>query len=550
MSVAAVTRQQFLDDVTNNVGVTFLGQELRCARCHDHKFDPIPTRDYYSMQAIFAPVQFADRAVAYQPYENTDGFQEGEERIQRLKKAGGVKSLTTLRKEEWPVAEFDADTEKKGHGKVNHKRGQNLDRELKRYKPLAFSVYSGPERTLQSTRVISEMPGNRSGRAPTVHILTGGSIESPGEVVSADVLSVIDGDESSLSIPQSLTGRRAALADWLASPQNPLTARVMVNRIWHYHFGRGLAGNANNFGATGKKPTHPELLDFLADYFMRNGWSAKKLHRLIVTSETWRRASGPVPAKIKKIDPGNTRYSYFTPRRLSAEQLRDSMLLVTGELNLRPGGIPARPEINLEVAMQPRHIMGSVGPAYQPSRTPEERNRRTVYAERIRTLRDPMLVTFNQPGLDTSCEQRDNSTTTPQAFTLLNSTNSFDRALAFSNRLGKISPESPDEQIKLAFRLAFGRDATQRELDRCKIHYEEMLRLHRAQQPQPVEPPNYVIREMVEEMTGLKFYWVEDLDIYQDYVPDLKPRDVTAEVRAMADVCLVLFNSNEFIYIY
>ena len=550
MSVAAVTRQQYLDDITNNVGVTFLGQELRCAKCHDHKFDPIPTRDYYSMQAIFAPVQFADRTVVYQNYENTDGFTEGEERIRRLQKAGGVKSLKSIPKEKWPVEEFDADTEKKGQSKVNGKRKQFLDRELKRYKTLAFSVYSGPERTLQSNRIMFEMPGNRSGPAPTVHILTGGSIESPGAVAAANVLSVVDAKDSSLKIPQSLVGRRAALADWLTDPKHPLTARVMVNRIWHYHFGRGLAGNPNNFGATGKKPTHPELLDFLADYFIRNNWSAKKLHRLIVTSETWKRASGRVPVKTKEVDPDNTLYSHFTPRRLSAEELRDSMLLVTGELNLRQGGIPARPEINLEVAMQPRHIMGSVGPAYQPSRTPEERNRRTVYAERIRTLRDPMLEVFNQPGLDTSCEQRDDSTTTPQSFTMLNSANSFDRALGLANRLDKISNKSPDKRINLAFRFAFGRDASPLEADRCRKHYDEMLLLHKDQKPQKVQPPKYVIREMVEEMTGLAFYWVEDLDVYHNYVPDLKPWDVSAEVRAMADVCLVLFNSNEFMYVY
>jgi len=548
MSVAAVTRQQYLDDITNIVGVTFLGHELRCASCHDHKFDPIPTRDYYSMQAVFAPVQFADRSVDYQPNENVGGFKEGEARIRRLQKSGGIKSLNTVPKKEWPVAEFDADSEKKGHNKVNNKRRQILERELKRYKPLAFSVYSGPDRQFLSNRVITE-PGKRGGTPPSVHILKGGSLESPGEMVAAGILSVIESEVPSFIVPQSTVGRRAALAEWLTDSRHPLTARVMVNRVWQYHFGRGLAGNPNNFGATGKKPTNPELLDFLAGYFVSHGWSIKKLHRLILTSQAWQRASGPVHEIAKEIDPNNELYSYFTPRRLSAEELRDSMLLVSGELNPEQGGIPARPEINMEVAMQPRHIMGSVAPAYQPDRTASRRNRRTIFTERIRTLRDPMLEVFNQPGLDTSCELRDASTITPQAFTLLNSVNSFDRALALAKRLADASG-SPEKQIKHGFRLALGREASQLEIRRCRSHYEEMLALPENKEPTKVEPPKYIVREMVEEMTGLAFYWVEDLDVYQDYVPDLKPWSVSAEIRAMADICLVLFNSNEFIYVY
>lgn len=529
MSVAAVTRQQFLDDVTNIVGVTFLGHELRCAKCHDHKFDPIPTRDYYSIQAVFAPVQFKDRNLAYMPVENTEGFADRKARIQRLQKASGAKSLTTIPRDKWPVPEFDEDTDKKGRAKVNNKRRQILNRELNRFKPLAYSV--------------------QSGGSDEVHILTGGSLESPGELVKPAVLSVLD-QTASIAVSDRKSGRRADFAAWLTDQRNPLTARVMVNRVWQYHFGKALAGNPNNFGSTGKKPTHPELLDFLADWFMQNGWSLKKLHRLIVTSDTWQRASGPVPATTKEGDPDNLLYSYFTPRRLSAEELRDSMLAVSGELNFKAGGLPVRPEINMEVAMQPRHIMGSVAPAWQPSKTPAERNRRTVYTERIRTLRDPMMEVFNQPGLDASCEQRDSSTITPQAFTLLNSQNSFDRALAFADRLNTAAPGDVEKQLTEAFRLAFNRVPTAFEINRCRSHFQTMLAEQQTSKPESVEYPKYVIRQMVEEMTGLTFYWVEDLDMYEDYVPDLKPWNAPAEVRAMADVCLVLLNSNEFIYIY
>jgi mono/diheme cytochrome c family protein len=556
MSVAAVTRQQFLDDVTNSVGVTFLAHELRCASCHDHKFDPIPTRDYYSMQAVFASVQFADVPLPYQAYENTDGFVEAEVRVKRQQAAGGVKSLKTLAKTEWPVEEWDQDSEVKGHAKVNNKRKQILARELKRFRPLAYSLYSGPDRPFQSNRAIVG-PGKRNGNARAVNILTGGSIETPGEQVPASVLSVIsrwsveNAPAFSDGFPQTTSGRRAALAKWLSDPNNPLPARVIANRVWQYHFGRGLAANPSNFGATGTKPTHPELLDFLANYLVENRWSLKKLHRLIVSSKAWRRAAGLVAKAVDEKDPDNQLYARFTPRRLTAEELRDSMLAVSGELNRQMGGIPARPEINMEVAMQPRHIMGSVAPAYQPDRTPARRNRRTIYAERIRTMRDPLLEVFNQPGLDTSCERRDASTITPQAFTLFNSQNSHDRSLALASRIAK-TKATLNERIQAAFQASFGRDATMDELATCKKHYNRTLALRKkTDQKATSQYPNHVVRQMVEEMTGLTFYWVEDLDVYRDdYQADLKPWDVDEETRVLADICLVLFNSNEFIYVY
>ena len=551
MSVAAVTRQQFLDDVTNSVGVTFLAHELRCAKCHDHKFDPIPTRDYYRIMAAFAPVQFADRDVPYLPEENTSGFAAGRERLARLNAMEGVQSLTTIPRELWPVDEFDAETEAKGHAKVRRKRQQFLQREAKRYQPLALGVYSGPDRDFRSTVPVVKMPAppKRKGKAAEIHILTGGSIESPRERVTPGVLSVVTGADGSADLPLETVGRRAALADWIASPDNPLTARVMVNRIWQWHFGTAIAGNPNNFGKTGKKPTHPELLDFLASEFVARGWSIKETHRLIMTSQAYQRASGPVPEELREADPTGELRAWFEPRRLTAEELRDGMLAVSGELNLEMGGLPARPEINMEVAMQPRHIMGSVAPAYQPSRTPAERNRRTIYAERIRTLRDPMLEVFNQPGLDASCERRDASTITPQVFTLFNSQSSYDRAVAMALRLADEFTE-PRKRVQRAFRLAFGREATEDEIADCLEHVALMTAHHREHALQPVEPPTFVIREMVEEMTGLNFYWVEDLDVYQDYVPHTKPWDVSPAMRAWADVCLVLLNSNEFIYVY
>ncbi|MEC8906779.1 MAG: PSD1 and planctomycete cytochrome C domain-containing protein [Verrucomicrobiota bacterium] len=533
MSVKAVTRQQYLDDVVNSVGVTFLANELRCAKCHDHKFDPIPTRDYYRMQAIFAPITFSERKLPWQNFENKKGIKQDHERYQRLMKEKGIRSITSLPEADRPVSQFDEESEKAGHSKINNKRRQQLNYQLKRAKPSVFSVLNGaPDK---------------------IHILKGGSIESPQEEVSPGVLSLFKGSEESASLTDNKFGRRKELAKWITSKDNPLTARVIVNRIWQWHFGQALAGNPNNFGGTGKLPTHPELLDWLAATFIEEGWSIKKLHRHILTSATYQRsATHPDPDTLAKLDPDEISYAVFKPRRLTAEELRDSMLTVSGELNPILGGIPCHPEINEEVAMQPRHIMGSVGPAYQADPLPSQRNRRTLYTERIRTLADPMLEVFNKPGPDLSCERRETATIASQAFTMLNSPIIRSRSLAFAARLEKERPGNLNEQIRRAFRLAYHRMPNDLEMKICLEYLANSKKEHEAHQQERVEVPKYVIRQMVEEMTGQAFWWVEDLDIYAGgkYVPDLKPWDVGPATRALGDLCLILFNSNEFIYIY
>ena len=533
MSVKAVTRQQYLDDVVNSVGVTFLANELRCAKCHDHKFDPIPTRDYYRMQAIFAPVTFSERKLPWQDFENRIGIKKDHERYQRLIKEKGIRSITSLPEADRPVSQFDKESERAGHSKVNNKRRQQLNYQLKRANPSVFSVINGaPDK---------------------IHILKGGSIESPQEEVSPGILSLFEGSEELASLTNNKNGRRKELAKWITSKNNPLTARVIVNRIWQWHFGQGLAGNPNNFGGTGKFPTHPELLDWLAATFIEGDWSVKKIQRYILTSATYQRsASHPDPQALARLDPENISYASFKPRKLTAEELRDSMLAVSGELTPTLGGIPCHPEINEEIAMQPRHIMGSVGPAYQADPLPSQRNRRTLYAERIRTLADPMLEVFNKPGPDLSCERRETATIAPQAFTMLNSPIIRSRALAFAARLQKERPGNINEQVRRAFQLTYHRMPHDIEMKMSLEYLANSKKEHEANQQERVELPKYVVRQMVEEMTGQAFWWVEDLDIYAgpDYVSDLKPWDVGSDTRALGDLCLVLFNSNEFIYIY
>ena len=301
----------------------------------------------------------------------------------------------------------------------------------------------------------------------------------------------------------------------------------------------------------GARPTHPELLDWLAAGFVEHDWSIKRLHRLIMTSATYRRGSRhPTTAPLRRADPDNELLATFPPRRLTAEEIRDSMLAVSGELDLTMGGPGIRPEINTEVALMPRHIMGSVAPAYQPSRTPAERNRRTIYAFRIRSLENPMLEVFNKPGPDLSCETRSATTITPQVFALMNGRSAHARALALANRVARTVRADVDVRIRAAFRLAYGRDPSESERTSARRHVAKMRDHHRRHEPVERRLPTSVEREMVEEMTGLSYHWNERLDIYEDYVGDLSPRDVSAETRALAELCLVLLNSNEFVYVY
>jgi hypothetical protein len=288
----------------------------------------------------------------------------------------------------------------------------------------------------------------------------------------------------------------------------------------------------------------------LADWFIQNRWSIKKLHRLIMMSDTYRRSSHHLDREpVDRVDANNELLSYFPPRRLTAEELRDAMLAVTGELNEQMGGPGVYPEINWEVAMQPRHIMGSIAPAYQPSPTRRQRNRRTVYVFRYRTLANPMLEVFNRPGPDVSCERRDETTVTPQVFALFNGEDVHRRALALAIRLEGLS-EDPQRRIDLAFRLLYGRLPTDEQRQTCLQHVARMTEHHRESEPQQKELPVSVSREMIDEQTGKPFHWTEKLHYMLAYEPDVQPADVAPETRGLAELCLVLLNSSEFVYVY
>ena len=576
-------RQLYLDDVVNAVGETFLSTTMRCFKCHDHKFDPLPTRDYYRMYAVFEPTQLAERPTPFLEQETRGGLKEGETATRKLlafatdkhnalyhkqesaarawfAKAGtnylDEKARQKLPDEEKPPRLVGLSSEEQGRKKVRRQDEWIWERRLERYQPLAQSVYNGPVPNFLNARKLRMNARANNQWRPDSRILGGGSLEAPGAAVTPGVLSglgvPVPGAKASdpYQIKDPLDGRRLALARWIADPGNPLTARSIVNRIWQQHFGEPLAANPNNLGAKGGKPTHPELLDWLAADFVEHGWKFKRLHRLIMESATYRQSGAhPQAAKLAEADPDNHLFAFRAPRRLSAEELRDSLLKATGELNPALGGLPGMPEINMEVALQPRMIQFSLSPAYQPSRTPAERNRRTIYAYRVRGQADPFLETFNQPNPNDSCEARVAETVTPQVFTLLNSDVMSDRAIALALRAEK-EFDTLHLQVKRAVQLAYGRVPDKVEWERLKQHVTKMRAYHAKHEPSAVEYPTAITRSLVEELTGQPFEYEEILPVFEDYVRDRKPADVSARTRALADLCLLLFNSNEFMYIY
>ena len=565
MAVAAVTRQLFLDDVTHHVGQSFLGLTLACARCHDHKFDPIPTKDYYRMQAVFAKTAFARRPLTFLPSESTEGFDQGRKPIQtrleelerrmhdlheaareRLARAKGPEAAANART---TTLQRYLNSEQAELLKLLRKRVIMHKVSVLRFEPLAMTVSNGyvPEWEFLRYRNSYLQPGDYA-RAKT-HVLAGGDIQAPGEEVSPGVLEAVArySDLPAPQIPDRLSGRRSALARWIADPGNPLTSRVLVNRVWQYHFGSGLASNANNFGKMGKKPSHPELLDWLATFFIEQGWSVKAVHRVILYSEAYRRASDhPNRELVDKLDPENIYLARFSPRRLEAEEIRDSMMAVAGELSDFTGGPGTYAQINPDVAHQPRHAMGTLQPVYEAEPTRRRRNRRSVYSFQRRSMMDPMIEVFNGANPDLTCERRESSTVPTQAFALLNAELSRDMALIMAQRLDSL-PEGM--RVESAFRLAFGRDPTSEERDWTAEFVAEMT-AHHAEHPAAARRlPEDIVHTITSELTGERFEFVQPA-YTGPYEHHPHPSEMPAGIRAWADLALALFNSNEFVYVY
>ena len=397
-------RYDQLDDVLGTTASAFLGITLRCARCHDHKFEPFSQEDYYRMLAVFEPLK--------RP-------QSGRKDLDRA--VGTPAELVN------PL--------------------------VAQYRPHAYIWYEqGP-------------------KAPVTHLLHRGDPARPRKEATPGLPEVlVDKQPVPPQQRKHSTGRRLWLARWLTDAKNPLTARVMVNRIWQGHFGRGLVGTPNDFGVVGEPPSHPELLDWLASEFVARGWSIKAIHRLIVSSNTYQQSASTLgrisspsdQPDPRSVDPKNRLLWRWPQQRLQAEAVRDSMLAVSGRLNPQRGGpsvYPTLPRAVLEGQSRPGDGWGKSDARQQ--------HRRSIYIFVKRSLAVPELDLLDSPDTASSCEIRPVSTTAPQALTFLNGAFANETAKELATRVEREAGDGATAQVRRAFELVFCRPATAAEVNSC-----------------------------------------------------------------------------------
>jgi Protein of unknown function (DUF1553)/Protein of unknown function (DUF1549)/Planctomycete cytochrome C len=505
-------RYEYLDDMIGTIGRGVLGLTVNCARCHNHKFDPISQKDYYRMQASLfgyvetdyplapkeevearerknaeingkvAPLRQQVREIdepyrarlAEEKYKKYPANVQQAIAIPEAKRTPGEALLAgqVIRTTSVSAAEIDrvmapADQTRK---KALNQQIRALESSRPAPLPLAAVVTDGdyrfapdgpgdepaPGKGVKQEAVegsfLFKGPGHY--QPPPSYFLIRGDIESRGSLMKPGFLEVITSGNPPVEIPPangSTSGRRRALAEWLGSEENPLTARVIVNRIWSHHFGQGIVPTLDNFGKMGEMPSHPELLDWLAVEFMSRGWSIKQMHRLIMTSSAYQMAS-------QFEDPGNSekesenKYLWRFPlQRLEAETVRDEILAASGALDRKIGGPPVFPPIAPEIlASMSEGIWKreSDGPAVW---------RRSVYVYRKRGLVFPFFEVFDLPDQNTSCGRRNVSTVPTQALTLLNDEFVHRQAKLFADRVREAAPGDAAKQVELAYRIALSR---------------------------------------------------------------------------------------------
>ena len=409
-----------LEDTIDNLGKTFLGLSVQCARCHDHKFDPIPTADYYALYGILDSSVFPSPGAEHLPYRSNFVYRVGADKAREVlaEYEQGITSWNDREREKFREYQSFQNMLITTPGRNRIVVWDELQ-ELRAER----AVFARTEPPLETAYAISEGVGKDS------HIHQAGDPRSKGPEVRRGFLQILGGAK----LPPSYEGSgRRLLADWIADEGNPLTARVMVNRIWHHHFGTGLVNTTSDFGVRGTPPTHPELLDYLARYFIDSGWSVKAMHRLIVHSRAYRQVSSDTRHNFDK-DPQNRLVWRFNRRRLDAEQIRDSILAFSGDLDLSKGGRHPFPHRRTYFYRQ-----------HEPFAEHFPTNRRSVYIMQGRIQKNPYLDLFDGPDGNLPMSERKATTTTLQALFLMNSEFMHEQAQAMAERWSAELPVRAD----------------------------------------------------------------------------------------------------------
>jgi hypothetical protein len=556
-------RYDYLDDMIATTSRAFLGMTVACARCHDHKFDPISQLDYYRMMGIFFPYIDYDHPLA--PPEQAAAYEARKaevdakirplrDQIRRLEepyiKAAFEKRLKTFpedvqaavhtpEEQRTPGQKLLAEQVLSTQGMLarrievsaadREKRAalqaqiRELSKQLPPPLPVAAGIRDGDYRFTPDGPGDTPLPGTTAKRIrpdfegsfvpvagqtynPPPLYFPAMSEPGKGALIEPGFLSVITGGGPAKIPPPAngrlSSGRRRALAEWIASPENPLTARVMVNRLWHHHFGRGLVTTPSNFGRMGTLPSHPELLDWLATEFIRQGWSVKAMHRLILTSQAYQMQSGFYRGANFEKDPNNIYLWRFPMRRVEAEIVRDLILSASGQLNLEAGGPPFFPSLPAAVHEEVKRVGKWVLTKEEPSTW-----RRSIYSYWKRARKHPMFEVFDQPDTMVTCERRNTTTVPTQALTLLNNEFVLLQSQYFAGRVRQLAGDDPAAQVQTAYHLALSRDPRSREMT-DNLRFLEEQRVHHSAKPEG-----------------------------------------DAALLALTDLCNVLMNLNEFFYV-
>lgn len=549
-----VRRQSEMTEVTGTVGSVFLGLTIGCARCHDHKFDPLPTTDYYRLQSFFAGAQFVDKSIATEAEKAS--VAKAKERIEQevapLRKAMAELEKPyreAIRKSKESVLTQEERTllkkPEKDRDATEKKRVKGLENSVRvTWEDVAEAVHASPAdhaRREQLKRAIHEIEKTQprppasamaliepDAKPPMTRVLKRGDVKNPSARVEPRppgiLLSSMPESSFSISPTKETSGRRVALANWLTHPNHPLTARVLVNRLWQYHFGRGIVATPNDFGTRGEPPSNPELLDWLASELIRQGWRLKPIHRLIVLSSAYSQSSSVSNPTAASADPDNILLWRMNRRRLEAESLRDAMLAASGELADRMAGpgvlVPIEKEIEDLIFTEQEEV-----DLWPETRDPREQARRSIYLFRKRNVRYAMFDAFDAPDTQSACPRRETSTHALQALVTLNSEFVLGRAAVLAGRALRDSPDNPRACLDRLYRFSLSRNPRASEVEQALRFLDEQAKLlgERAmKQPTSLATP----------------------------VPPL-PADVLDPARAAAwvDLALAMLNRNEFLYI-